>query len=362
MKKLWAKILVGVVLVSMVALGIVIPASATAAPTFPTLAGTYTVSCNIGSTQLNGTRNIAVRNGTLTITTVTSVGVVSSASLTLANMGTVALTGFVGTGTTPKLSLVGSDGTTVVTIKANVNLHRGLETVQSITGNISGFIKNQDGTLAADNPSFGATTISTTEQHSGTNSVKLAHLAAEGSIHAEFAITNGIRLSQLGSLTANSGYGYWFWLASGKNMPAQIELRFQNPTLIGQGSPDGAGHVDITVIPTTYPVAGTDAWVQYQVLGATSKCIYYGNNSWDGSAIMAVNLSAMTTLNAVLASINAQANMTAHTETANNWRLTRVRIETYENNARDCYVDDVQIARTTYTFDPVAFIGNFSAK
>jgi len=175
-----------------------------------------------------------------------------------------------------------------------------------------------------------AASWSTTQQGSGTHSVLLNYVSGDNS-YVEFTPATGTTVNDLATIT--DGWSWWYY-ASEAYGPL-LELRFTS----------GDGHVDITVNTAEASPAITTGTTE-EVTSA-STCIYFGNDATDQTEFS--NNTGSVTLAGVLASIDAQAAMTAGSETAAAWVLTRVRAEIgWDDNARTCYIDDIEIAGTTY--------------
>jgi hypothetical protein len=80
-----------------------VPVYATAG-VFEDIAGTYTIRGSFQAYYLDNTRSERATAGTLTISdnTLTTLGKITNASLTVTGVGTVAMVGFVGAGTSPR--------------------------------------------------------------------------------------------------------------------------------------------------------------------------------------------------------------------------------------------------------------------
>ena len=185
--------------VSLLFVGDVLPAMASVS-TYQDTEGAYAVTCNIPERVLDNTTAITkAHDGTLTITTQT-LGVISSASLVLGNVGTVALTGAVGVGTNPKISLVGSAGGINVVLNGRVQTTSG--NVTRITGKLDGFIiASGAATMASDES--GTAAPSQVAQETGIESILLTQGAGAGSTHVHWVPQNGIRLTDLNDVRHN---------------------------------------------------------------------------------------------------------------------------------------------------------------
>ena len=299
--------------------------------------------------------------GTLTITTQTN-QVISSASLTMFGED-VALTGLVGAGSNPWISLSGNDGNdTYLSINGRVRSSGG--TVTGISGGtITGYIIS-DGYKWEDSAN-GTAATSTAAANSGAYS---ALLTAGTLTNPEAVIfhlpQNRFKLSDMDTLAASSsnGISFYFNLQNTKGPGPQIMLRFAPA-----GSTDmdyytsASGHVDITIMPYQAPYVGDGTWVKCTITKDSAICGYYGNDPTDYTSFDGGFAGENYTLAEVEAAINAEAAMIAGGDSASNWVLTMADVELWEGGARTCYVDDVQIGRYTYTLEPAEFSGAFKA-
>jgi len=338
-------------------LGIAIPVFA-AAPGFPNMAGTWNVTSAVVVKNLSNTRTDVVRTATLVISdnTTTTKGVITTATLSTTNYGTCAVTGFVGQGYYPVITLIGNDANSSIVLTGRVIWKSGAP--YKISGRMDGYGSHSQGALG-DDPVAAAATWSSVDQHSGTISALLTQAAAAGSTYVQFAAPTvkgsnavaGIQLSELDTILVTD-WGLWYNLENAKNGGPQLELRFTAPTNV---NPDGVGHVDVTLL---VPTAGTGEWVN-RTYNGDFLCVAYGNDPWDGTAFA---IEVPTALSGIEAAINAKAEMIADGPfSASAWTLTRVRVEIWDAGARTCYVDDVEIAGVTYSFEPVTFSGAFTA-
>jgi hypothetical protein len=160
-----------------------IPVYATAG-VFENIAGTYTIRGNFQGYYLDNTRSERAREGTLTITdnTLTTLGSIGTASLTVTGVGTVAMVGFVGAGTSPRISLIGSDGTSVVNINGRV---RVTATQIRITGRADGWTYHSGGELG-DDPAAAVASWSAVAPHGGSITALLTQAAAAGSTYVQY--------------------------------------------------------------------------------------------------------------------------------------------------------------------------------
>jgi hypothetical protein len=317
------------------------------------MADTYSIRCSLPVRYMDGTYFAKVTTATLVISdnTTTTKGVITNATVTVTGYGTVAVVGFVGAGTHPRMSLIGSDGETVVNINAIVRLNKTGTTVASISGRMDGWRWHAGGSLG-DDPAGATTAWSVVDSYNGSVSALLTQAAVEGSTYVSVTPPTGITLNEIDTLT--TGWSFWHNLQDTKAYGPQVELRFTHPYNI---NPDGAGHVDITLLP--HQEAGDGTWEQETLTSATYAG-YYGNDPFDGTAFD--EFSGTLTLADIETAINEEAAMTANGGfTCGDWVLTRVKVELWEAGARTCYVDDLTINGTVYTFEPLTFAGTFRA-
>jgi len=333
-----------------------------AATTTVNMAGTWNVTCNVPVKSFDGARVDTVRTAVLTIAsnTVTTRGVVASATIAVPNYGTLAVTGFVGKGTTPYLSLTGSGEDISVVLTGKVHVHGSVP--QSVLGSILGFGTHSQGVLG---DVLGSAEWSTVASSDGAVSCLLTKAGEEGSTYVEWpavAITGkyAIHVSDLDTIV--SGWGINYLLQLNKHYGPQIELRFTCPMATNYS---GVGHVDITLQPGSSPRygVGSGAWLSpsRSITSATSYAIFYGWDNFDGT--MFSEVSGNQLLSATETNINA-ITVAEHGALASvsDWVLTKVRVELWEAEARTCYVDDVMIGGRLYSFEPVQFSGSFTAR
>lgn len=347
MKRLFLMVFLTLVLVALS----IMPAFAVSA-TIRNIADTYTITARIPVKNLDNTYITRLTTGTLVISdnTTSTRGVISNATATF-NGYTVALVGFVGAGDNPKISLVGSDGQTVVNFNGSVR--NSGATIYSISGRMDGWIWHGSGTLH-DDPVGATAAFSVADSKTGSVSVLLTAVnVLDGSIGVDVTPPAGIHLHDIDTIT--SGWSVYHRLQDTKPYGIQLELRFLHPYNV---NPDGAGHVDVTLL--LHQEAGDNTWELETVNSATTLAGYYGNDPWDATAFD--EFSGTLHLADIEAAINEEAAMTANGGfTCGDWVLSRVRVELWETGARTCYVDDLTINGTTYNFEPVQFGGSFKA-
>ena len=172
-----------------------------------------------------------------------------------------------------------------------------------------------------------------------TNAVTYVHFVPEG----------GITVADLDDITASPEWSYWYNLLTGASTHGpELELRFTSAGY-DPADPTGAGHVDITVFSGASDFTADAAWHERPVLASSGAAIYYGNDPTDGTAFHSEGEGPWT-LGEVLDEINAETAMTANTDTADDWELTRVGLQLYSTH--DCYVDEVTLNGTTYDLEP----------
>jgi hypothetical protein len=253
----------------------------------------------------------------------------------------MAVTGNIGAGSNPKIVLEGSG------VVFNGQVRTNSTAVTRISGAIDGFVPNADAVMASD--AGGTAASSTVQQESGAKSILLTQAGSAGSTHVQWVPANGVRLSDLTTLDPTK-WGLWFDLENNKSGGPQLELRFTSPDCT---DPDGAGHVDVTLLQ---PVTGNATWAHW-VYGPTSTAMYYGNDPVDGTAF---SDDAPEALSGIVANINGETAM--GDDSASNWKLTRVRVELWDAGARTCYVDDVMVNGRINSFEPAQFSGTLSAR
>lgn len=316
---------------------------------FENIAGVYTVRGNFSAYYLDNTRAARATAGTLTIVsnTATALGSIASASLTITDVGTIAMTGFVGAGTTPRISLIGSDGTNVVNINGRVKV---TATSIRITGRADGWTYHSGGSLG-DDPAGAAATWSTVAPHGGSITPLLTQAAVAGSTYVQYTpAEDDITLHDVVTGINAGDWNLWYKLQDATSGGPQLELRFTAPTNV---NPDGAGHVDVTLLT---PTTGTGAWVN-RTYDSTFAALYYGNDPYDATAFD----GPVSTVALMEAEINAEAAMLANGGfTCGDWVLSRIRVEIWEAGARTCYVDDVTINGALQSFEPVQYAGTFT--
>lgn len=312
------------------------------------VSGTYDVICTLKVIDVNGQSLSRIETATLAITddTVSTKGIISTSTLTITGYAAISLTGFVGMGSRPQINLSGSGTDAVVSIVGRIQSSENVAT--GITGQITGTLEHSQGTLGA--AGGGATaTWDVAKQYNGAVSAKLVQNGVEGSTYVQFVPKRGFYIKDLDTITAGFSVAHFLESEAGGWGP-QIELKFQKK---GTATPDGIAHVDVTLIP--YQQDGTDAWVVTSMTSAATNCLYYGNDDVDGTAFDGPS----GLLSAVEAAINAEGVLNG--ASTSKWELTRVRVEIWEAVARDCWIDEVTINGTTYSFEPASVSGSFRA-
>lgn len=342
----WARVVTLAMALALSSIPYAVPVYATVG-VFENVAGTYTLRAGFAATYLDGTRGTRATAATLTISdnTTATFGVIGTSSLVVTGVGTVAMTGYVGTGANPRISLIGADTNTVVNINGRM---RVTATKITLSGRADGFAKHSGGELG-DDAVAAVASWSSVATKTGSIAALLTQDAGTGSTYVQFTPPTGIHVSDLATMSA-ADWGLWYKLQDTTSGGPQLELRFTAPTNV---NPDGNGHVDITLLT---PTTGTGLWVN-RTYNTTFASLYYGNDPYDGTAFD----GPVDVLGNQTALINAEAAMLANGGyTCNDWELTRVRVEIWEGGVRTCYVDDVEIDGHTYSFEPVQLTGTFS--
>jgi hypothetical protein len=334
-------------LVMLIALVGILPTVYAAAPTYINVADTYTVNGSLNAQYLDGTSHPVVLPATLIIGSDTSAtsGVISSASIII-NGSTIALTGLVGYGTKPYISLKGTDSKGI-TITVNGKVTAVGETIKKISGRIDGFITSE-GENGAGWGGGGTGVFSLAQANSGSYSSKLD--ATSALQYVEFTNPkNTMKLSDTEALVAGK-LSFYYYLSATPG--PQIGLRFT--------SANGIGHVDVTVMLQS--AASIGAWTKYDVTSASTRCVFYGNDDTDGTGFAWNEVSVLTLADCLdLITAKNTSTTTCVTNPAT-WKLTDVLIDLYEVSARTCYVDNVKIGSYTYTLEPITISGGFTAK
>ena len=319
------------------------------------MADTFTLTSSIAVKTIDGVNQSRVTTATLIIAdnTVTTKGVITNATLAVPGYVTIAVTGYVGHGTNPYLTLYGASTDIQFVLTGKVHAHAAVP--QSITGRVDGFGDHSQGTLVGvdDDPVGSSAVWSVADQYDGTTSALLTQAAAAGSTYVQFTAPSGIHLRDLDTITSGWSFAHNTEAVAGG---PQVELRFQK---VGAPDPDGVGHVDITLIP--HQGVGAAVW-ELETLTSATNCMYYGNDPFNGTAFE--ENSGALTLATVEAAINNEAAMSADgtVYTCGDWHLIRVRVELWEAGARTSYVDSVTIKGNVYSFEPVVFAGKFTGR
>jgi len=325
---------------------------------YTTVEGTYSFS-GVYTKYLGDTSRPNLPAEVLTITTQTN-KVISEATLTCFGKD-ISLTGLVGPGSKPWISLVGtdSDGTNVIVNARLTKNSRG--NITGMAGRLDGFVTSDGYRWDSSVTGTGAATLSTAAYHSGAYSTLLT-----GGNETEAVVlqlnhpSSTLKLSDLDTLTATSkkGISFWFLLANTTTPGPQIGLRFAPVGVTGTDLFSSVSHVDVTLAPY-YSLTGNGTWQQCTITKDTARWFYYGNDPENQTAISGSNVTG--TLSQVEAAVNADAEMVRHEASASSWVLTAVYIDLYESGARTCYIDDVKVGTTTYALEPYRIAGTFSA-
>jgi hypothetical protein len=262
----------------------------------------------------------------------------------------IATTNVIVTFTGTKEEVVAKGTSNTYYLKATV----GVSAVgDSITFRIANDITNLGSTVVTA-ANFGVAHANDTAAWSTTKSVgaysaaltKTADLA--GSTYVQFVPTPGITLADLATVGDSSTWSFLHLEgATTTTNWVQLELRFTAPT---NTDPDGAGHVDVTLMPLQN-TAGSITWVTKSVLKTSGRAEFYGNMLVGGAAF------SDQTVGLTLANLPALIETADTTTTATGaWQLTRVRFELWEAIARTTYIDNVVIAGVTYAVEPANLI------
>lgn len=353
--KLW--LLLSIVIIALL---IVVVSPTFGAFSYTDVTGNYTIT-DISATYLSGTKHPTIPLGILNIAT-QSGKTISSATLTTFGK-TISLTGLVGSGSKPYVSLTGtdSDGTYVI-IDAKVRKSWLSGTLTGLSGRIEGWTTSDGYRWDSSATGTGAATISTADYYSEAYSTLLTGGNETEAVVLQFNHPKTtFRLKELDTLTdtGSKRISFWFLLANATQYGPQIGLRFAP---VGTADTDlfsSVSHVDITLAPY-YSLTGNGTWQQCTITKNTTRWFYYGNDPVNQTAISGSNVTGQ--LWQVEAAINADAEMVAHGSSASNWVLTAVYIDLYESGSRTCYIDDVRIGGSTYTLEPYKFGAAFTAK
>lgn len=347
------KIIIPSFLVLLLTLLAVVPVLA-AAPTYIDSEGIYYFTRNVKGTYLDGTSHPSMLKDSLILEINTQTdNVVSSASL-LTGGEEIALTGFIGGGTRPYVTLTGTtDGATVL-LQGRISTDAGVPT--GMSGRLTGHSLTYGNKW--DDSADGTAADSTAQAYSGAYSV----LLTAGTLTNPEAVilynpTSNLRVSSLDTLAAGSnGLSFYYYASQATNGP-QMMLRFTPTTVFDTSYYSSDAHVDVTVMPLQSGAA-TTTWTKYSVTSTSGPVVYYGNDPTDGTAFDGL----VATLADVEAAIDAEAAMIAGTDSASNWKLSMVSVELWEGGARTVYIDDIQIGTKTYLMDPMRFEGSFRAR
>ena len=337
--------------------------------TYLDVEGTYAVNSTIGAKYLDGANHAPMVGNTLTITTQAD-QVISSASLTMFG-DTVDLTGLVGSGSRPWISLTGDDGTdTYLSITGRILSGGGV--VKGISGGMITGYTISEGHKWEDGDDSTAATYTGANAYEGSGYCALLTADSAGDPEVVAVIfhqpQNTFKLSQLDTLAASTRNGLGFYYrASQTTKGPQFMMRFApagstgslNMSYWGGGT---TSYVDITIMPLQSG-AVSGSWTKYTVTGDSAICGYYGTAPDDFASFDGGWSGENYTLAEIEAAINAETQMTNGTAaTCGNWVLTIVDVELYESGTRTCYIDNIQIGRYTYTLEPYAFSCAFKAR
>lgn len=337
----WRLVLIGLLLASLLVLA-ALP-MAFGALSYLDIDGTYTVQ-PMSAGYLDRSVHVAIPATTLVINN--TAGAVTA---TWSGLGAdIALTGLLGAGSYPSVSLSGTDSVGTV-VSVNGKILKSGSSITGISGKVTGYITSEGKKGTDSGGTSSAAHYVGANSHGGEGYSALLN-KSNGSASSTYVLFSNptrasLKLSSLSRLV--SGYDFWYYLSAAPG--PQMELHFE--------SSNGIGWVDVTVMPAQGQYAVTSAWAHVVLTSSTISCIYYGEDSIDGTPFDFAE--GGHTLGEMLAMINDEAEMAGCT--ANNWLLTRVRFELWEAGARTCYIDDVTLGGKLYTFEPMRFDGTFSA-
>jgi hypothetical protein len=207
------------------------------------------------------------------------------------------------------------------------------------------------------NNTSGVTTWDKQNARWGRYSAKIVHTAVEGSAYAQFVPINTMGATTitpdcLATIDADPEWSFWYMVPTATNVwSVQLELHFVSENY----TDTGYGFVDVTLMPLQY--TNTDGeWHKVSIV-ATDKpaWCYYGSDPTDGTEFFKMSNWHLADLTGILTDINAEAAMIAGSDTADDWLLTRVKLEVYEGVERTTYVDDTTIEGITYRFEKGKF-------
>ena len=180
----------------------------------------------------------------------------------------------------------------------------------------------------------------------GSHSVKLSKPAiagSYGSTHWEGVPTGAALNLDIADLEGCAGDWGWSHYRTGiaGNYWEQFEMRFEDPNT--------TAWVDIT-IQVDVAAVGAEAWEAETITNATVAAMFGGWSEGAGS----FSNYALQAINAMSANIETAENAAGGTiSNADDWTLTRVRIELWETNlAHSVYIDDIILNSVTYTIEP----------
>jgi len=353
-KKILLSVLAVVLVVTML-VTFVLPVLAEA-PDYLDVEGVYDVMTSATMRYMDGTSHAKQIRGTLTITTQVGKAITDA---TLTTLGTdIALTGIVGGGTRPYLSLSGTDSDGQYANMYFRVTYRS-DAVTKLTGRIDGYATS-DG-ARWDGSEDGTSEVSVVQARSGV----LSCLLTAGTLASPEALifhepNSRLRVKDLDSLSAGRNGLSFYYYASDATCGPEVMLRFAprgNDTMTYYGG-GTSGLVDITIMPLQTG-ATTGEWTKCTITSDSGACIYYGNDPTDYTSFGG---TPVATVGGLEAAINAEVAMTAGGDSCSDWVLTMVSVELWEGGARTVYIDDVQIDRYTYSLEPALYFGSFSAK
>jgi len=185
-------------------------------------------------------------------------------------------------------------------------------------------------TLGHDSGGDAAATWSATQKHSGYTSAYLQQVVTDGSpsVYVDITPPTGITFADFEADITGAGDEWSWWNYTehtGTVNSAQMELKFTDPA--------GSDFVDINFMQ--HNVAATDAWAKVQLVAATVAFMNYSPDVGDNSAALEDFATILTNLD----------------DAADDFVLTRVRVELYEAQDKTAYIDDVTIDGKTYDLE-----------
>jgi len=185
----------------------------------------------------------------------------------------------------------------------------------------------------------------TGETHTGAYTPKLTCVTNALITYVYFVPDEGTTVSGLASITASPEWSYWYKLDGAIGHGVELELKFTDP--------DSDGFVEITVFAGSSDFTGDSEWYKRDVLASSGDCVFYGSDPTDGTAFNSEGPEGdgFQTLAEMLTLINAETEMMAGGDTADDWELTRVGMQLC--TVQNAWVDEVTIDGTTYDLEAI---------